>query len=193
MTPFPLHPLSHGREGEGEGESKAMKTITISLFFLILSLLLLGGCATTKPEVQAEPPAAYIGKEAETQKEIFGERESKDEQGLSIEEKWGIRVLNIRQSANGYMLDFRYRVLDPDKASHLFNRKEKPYLIDQESGARFMVPSSPKIGPLRQTSLKPIANRNYFILFANPGKYVKVGNKVTVVIGEFRAENLVVE
>jgi hypothetical protein len=58
-----------------------------------------------------------------------------------------------------------------------------------------MVPSAGKVGPLRQTvrSGKPEANRNYFILFANPGKYVKPGNKVTVVIGDFKAEDIVVE
>jgi len=111
----------------------------------------------------------------------------------SIEDQWGIQVLSIRPSAKGYMLDFRYRIIDPDKASLLVNRNIKPYLIDQKSGAKFMVPSGAKIGPLRQTSQKPIADRNYFILFANPGKYVKPGDKVTVVVGDFRAENLTVE
>jgi len=155
---------------------------------------LLDGCATTNSGVQSESQQApYIEEEMETQKEVCGEKEFKNEQLLSLEERWGIRVLSIRQSANGYMLDFRYRVLDPEKAFLLMNRKEKPYLIDQASGAKFMVPSAPKVGPLRQTSVKPTPNRNYFIIFANPGKYVKPGNKVTVVIGEFRAENLVVE
>ena len=110
----------------------------------------------------------------------------------SIGEKWGIQLLSMRLSANGYMLDFRYRVKDADKASPLFSSKIQPYLVDQESGAKFLVPQPPKIGALR-TTRKPIPDRNYFILFANPGKYVKPGNKVTVVIGDFRAENLVVE
>jgi hypothetical protein len=30
-------------------------------------------------------------------------------------------------------------------------------------------------------------------MFGNPGKFVKQGNKVAVVIGDFRVENLVVE
>jgi len=110
----------------------------------------------------------------------------------SMEEKWGIQIVGIRLSAAGYMLDFRYHVLDPEKAAALFDRKTKPYLIDQASGAKFMVPSPPKVGPLR-TSDPPQADRTYFILFANPGKYVKQGNEVTVVIGAFRAENLTVE
>ncbi|MFZ5998472.1 MAG: hypothetical protein ACOYW7_13460 [Nitrospirota bacterium] len=109
-----------------------------------------------------------------------------------LEEKWGVKVLGLRQSANGYMLDFRYRVLDPEKAAPLFDRKVKPLLIDQATGAKFAVPEPPKVGALRNTR-KPVANKNYFVIFANPAQYVKKGNKVTVVIGDFRVENLVVE
>ncbi len=118
-----------------------------------------------------------------------GEVTAKEE---SIEEKWGIKIIGIRQTAAGYMLDFRYRVTDPEKALPLFARKIKPYIIEQSSGAKFAVPNPPKTGPLR-TSDPPQAGRIYFIFFGNPGKYVKPGDKVTVVIGDFRAEDLVVE
>lgn len=109
-----------------------------------------------------------------------------------IKEKWGVEIERMRLTANGYMLDFRYRVLDPLKAMPLFDRNIKPYLIDEATGAMFAVPDPPKIGALR-TTRKPKPDRNYFIMFANPGKFVKPGNKVTVVIGDFRAENLIVQ
>lgn len=168
-----------------------MKPIQIYLSCLSAFFFLMSGCVTTKPEVQEQ--SFSFAEASDEQKEVAVVQEPKEQQEPSLEEKWGIKILSIRQSANGYMLDFRYRVIDPDKASLLLSRKEKPYLIDQASGARFMVPSAPKVGPLRQTAIKPIADRNYFILFANPGKYVKPGNRVTVVIGEFRVQNLVVE
>lgn len=158
---------------------------------LIILFLLMNGCATQKHEVQEQ--TFSFAELSEEQEKVIEAQDHKKQDEASLEERWGIKILRIRQSANGYMLDFRYRIIDSDKASKLVDRKNKPYLIDQASGAKFMVPSSPKIGPLRQTAIKPIANRNYFILFANPGKYVKPGNKVTVVIGDFRAENLVVE
>jgi hypothetical protein len=110
----------------------------------------------------------------------------------NFEEKWGIKILSLRLTSGGYMLDFRYRVIDPDKAAPLFDRKIKPYLLDQTSGAKFSIAESPKVGALRQTR-KPEANRNYFMIFANPGKYVKKGNKVTVAADDFKAENLTVE
>jgi len=115
-----------------------------------------------------------------------------DSSSARIAERWGIQIQALRLTANGYMLDFRYRVLDAAKAAHLFDRKETAFLIDQASGAKMAVPSPPKIGPMR--TLKQIeAGRTYFIFFANPGKFIKSGNKVTIVIGNFRAENLIVE
>ncbi len=117
---------------------------------------------------------------------------SASNEGLKIEKEWGVRVLSIRLTANSYMLDFRYRVLDTEKASPLFTWKVKPYLIDQASGARFLVPNPPKVGSLRSTR-KPEADRNYFMMFANPAQFIKKGNKVTVVIGDFKAEDLIVE
>jgi len=110
-----------------------------------------------------------------------------------LEEQWGIRLLGIRLSAAGNMLDFRYRIADAEKAVRLADRKVQPYVIDRKSGGRLLVPATPTIGALRQTSLNPLPNRTYFTLFANPGKEIRAGDKVTVVIGDFRAENLVVE
>ncbi len=109
-----------------------------------------------------------------------------------IESQWGIEVIGIRESAAGYMLDFRYRVVDPDKSAPLFNRRIRPYLIDEETGARLEVPNPPKVGPLR-TSDKPKANRTYFILFGNPGKFIKKGARVTIVIGDLKIKDLVVQ
>ena len=100
--------------------------------------------------------------------------------------------MGIYLTANNYMLDFRYRVLDADKAAPLINWQIKPYLIDLSTGAKFFVPEPQKVGALRQTR-RPVSNKNYFIIFGNPGKYLKRGSKVTVVIGDYRAEDLVVE
>jgi hypothetical protein len=114
---------------------------------------------------------------------------------VALQERWGVEIVGIRRTAADYMLNFRYRVTDPDKALMLFDRKIKPYLIDQTSGATFMVPSPPKIGPLRQATRNsgPLAGKTYFIFFANPGKSIKAGDKVTVVIGDFKIENLAVQ
>jgi len=128
---------------------------------------------------------------AEKKKEAAAEKPP-EKTLMELEGKWGIRPLSMRQTAKGYMLDFRYRITDAEKAAPLFSPKIKPYIIDQASGAVMAVPDVPKLGSMRSTR-KPVKDKNYAILFANPGQYIKPGNKVTVVIGDFRAENLVVE
>ncbi|MDW7773934.1 MAG: hypothetical protein SCH71_13685 [Desulfobulbaceae bacterium] len=113
----------------------------------------------------------------------------------SLADQWGIQVESLRSSANGHLLDFRYRVKDPDKATYLVDRRNKPYLIDQASGKVLAVPNTAKVGPMRQTvrSGKPKEDRVYFVLFGNPGGMVKPGSQVTVVIGDFKAEDIVVQ
>ena len=108
-------------------------------------------------------------------------------------EEWGIDVLGVTASAAGYMLDFRYRVTDPDKASPLMDRQAKPYLVDEATGAKLFVPSPPKVGPLRQTPRQLRTDRTYAVLFANPGRFLKAGDCVTVVVGECRVENLIIQ
>jgi hypothetical protein len=108
----------------------------------------------------------------------------------AIEEKWGVQIVGLRQTAAGQMLDFRYRVVDAEKAAPLFDRKTQPYLFDKVSGKSLAVPNMAKIGALRTSSM-PQTGRTYWMFFGNPG-VVKPGAKVSVVIGEFRAEDILV-
>ncbi len=108
-------------------------------------------------------------------------------------EKLGIRPVAIRLTAAGNMIDFRYRVIDPDKSLPMFNRQIATYLLDQASGDRYAVPTDTKLGPLRSSSRDPVAGKEYFILFVNPGKVLKRGRKVSVVIGDMEIENLSLE
>ena len=109
-----------------------------------------------------------------------------------LEAKWGINVLSTRLTAAGRMIDFRYRVLDAQKAAKLSDPHVHPYILDEATGARFIVPAPPKIGQMRNTR-PPIADKNYFILFANPANHIKSGGKVTVVIGDLKIAHLTVE
>ncbi|MFH0726737.1 MAG: hypothetical protein V2B19_10375 [Pseudomonadota bacterium] len=109
----------------------------------------------------------------------------------AIEQKWGVQIISLRQTAGGQMLDFRYRVVDAEKAAPLFDRKTQPYVYDKVSKKSLAVPNMAKIGTLR-TSNMPQSGRTYWMFFGNPG-IVKPGGKVSVVIGEFRAEDILVQ
>lgn len=109
----------------------------------------------------------------------------------AIEKKWGVQIISLRQTAAGQMLDFRYRVVDAEKAAPLFDRKIQPYVHDKVSGKSLSVPNMAKIGAMRTSSM-PQSGRTYWMFFGNPG-VVKPGGKVSVVIGAFRAEDILVQ
>ncbi len=141
----------------------------------VIMTVALAGCAT-KPESP------------------YSSGTERDAPGNGAEGKLGIRMEGLRLSAAGYMLDFRYRVTDPAKAAPLLNRKIRPYLLDEASGAQLGVPDTAKLGQLRTTARnKSVPERDCYILFANPGRFVQAGNKMTLVMGDLRIENLVVE
>lgn len=163
-----------------------------------MPLIQLSGCASTPEQTapgkgaaeESLPISAAITPvlEADEHPGGYAARTLKE-----IEATWGIQVKSLRRTAAGQMLDFRFKVLDPDKAAQLLRREDKPYLLDQTSGKKLTVPSMPKIGPLRPTAVKPEANRVYFILFANPQELVKKGSLVSILIGNIRIEDLTVE
>lgn len=115
-----------------------------------------------------------------------------DNQALA--ERWGVEVIGVGRTSAGYMLDFRFKVLDASKAMPLFDHRVKPYVVAHKSDLRLPVPEAAKVGAFRPTNRgKNIrADRGYYILFANPDRYVKAGEQVSVVIGDFRVENLTV-
>jgi hypothetical protein len=57
---------------------------------------------------------------------------------------------------------------------------------------KLVIPSLEKVGQLRQSST-PEAGKSYWMAFSNPGRTVKRGDRVDVIIGQFRAAGLVVE
>jgi len=109
-----------------------------------------------------------------------------------LADTWGVEVASIRLTANNHMIDYRYKVLDAGKATDLFKRQIKPYMIHQESGRVLAVPETAKLGPLRNSNT-PQNDRIYWMFFGNADYLVKAGDKVTVVIGDYRVEDLVVE
>ncbi len=101
----------------------------------------------------------------------------------SSQDEHGFRVVKVRLSAAGHMVDVRYWVDDPEKAWPLL-RDASLVLEHEASELRLRVPTSAFVGPLAQNGEKPKKDRRYFILFANPGGLVKAGETVRLHIGE---------
>jgi len=116
------------------------------------------------------------------------------EEVKELADKWGVELLGMRLTTAGYMLDFRFRVMDADKALPLFDHRIKPHIVAERSNIKLPVPMSTKVGAFRPTNRgKNIkADKTYYMIFGNPDRHVKVGEKVTVVIGDFKVEHLMV-
>ncbi len=111
--------------------------------------------------------------------------------GLTIKRNWGIDIVAIHPVSSGLMLRFDYRVVDPQKAAVLTDRRTRPYLIDEATRTALAIPAMEKVGELRQIAQLE-ENRTYFMIFGNPGRLVKRGSRVTLVAGNLRVEGLVV-
>ena len=105
---------------------------------------------------------------------------------------WGIDSLRVKAVESGELIRFSWRVLDPEKASALNDKMANPLLLDSQAGVKLVVPTMEKVGQLRQAST-PVMDQSYWMTFSNPGRKVKPGDFVSIVIGQFHAIGLVVE
>ena len=140
--------------------------------------------AATQPNTQAARPASvWVG----AQMKSMSQRAE-----VYYQEVWGVSDLRVKAAESGQLIRFNYRVVDPQKAAALNDKKAEPQLIDSQGGVKLVVPQVEQVGLLRQSST-PKAGMNYWMAFSNPTLAVKRGHRVDVVIGSFRATSLIVE
>lgn len=156
----------------------------------LLTGVLVGGLLVATARAQSTAPATK-GATAEGQSRYHPNRFSR-RANLYYSQVWGVDSLSVKSVESGELIRFNYRVLDPNKAKALNDKKSEPSLIDPQAGVKLVVPSLEKVGQLRQTS-NPEAGKVYWMAFSNKGRPVKPGHHVNVVIGNFRAEGLVVQ
>lgn len=117
-----------------------------------------------------------------------------EQRAKEIADTLGVELISLRLTAAGYMIDFRFRVLDVEKANVFFDSRIKPLLLVEKSHAKLPVPMAEKVGALRTTNrgknIKP--NKNYYIVFGNPDAHVKSGEKVTMLLGDVQIKDLTV-
>jgi hypothetical protein len=143
---------------------------------VVLAALAIGGFAAL--------PAGAVAGAAETPSESRLLSDS--------ENNFGIKILSLRPTAGGQMLDLRFQVIDPEKAKPVLDKNKKAYILDSKTGKTLPVPVT-KAGSMRQATLKPEAGRIYFILFSNPNRMVKEGSSVSLLIGDFKKNDIVVD
>jgi hypothetical protein len=158
-----------------------------------LSMLSLSGCASHQAAATvASPNSPTVDTTVAPPLAAAESRNWHMRTGELLKRTWGVEVLSVRLAAGSWMLTFRYKILDPGKATVLLDAKSTAYLVDEATGARLSVPAMENIGELRQTK-EAITGREYFMMFGNANQLVRRGSKVDVVIGNFHADGLIVE
>jgi hypothetical protein len=115
-----------------------------------------------------------------------------DSARVTYELLWGVDQMTAKLTQADELIRFTYRVVDPRKAKPLHDRAATPQLFDERAHAVLQVPVMDKVGPLRQ-STPPEYGKVYWMAFSNKGKLVQAGHRVSVVIGPFRVDGLIVQ
>lgn len=99
----------------------------------------------------------------------------------------GVQLMLVAVSGDGGLLDLRYRVTDADKAAALHASSTPPAIVDEETG---LVVSRLYMNHGHSGPLKPAVT--YYLVFENPGGWVRRGRVVTVLLGAFQVEHVAV-
>jgi hypothetical protein len=106
--------------------------------------------------------------------------------------QWGVDSMQVHQTNGGNLIRFSYRVVDTKKATVLVDRAATPLMVSVTARVALQVPVMDKVGPLRQaTELE--SGKTYWMVFSNKGGTVKSGDHVSVVVGSFHVDGLVVQ
>jgi len=100
-----------------------------------------------------------------------------------------LSVVQCRLAANGEFVGVRFRVtgvdrFDPDAA--------ETYLVDESTGEKFFVVRLQRIGRLAEFSA-PGEKDVHHVMFRNREGKLKLGTRVTVVVGPARQEHLLLQ
>jgi hypothetical protein len=160
-----------------EIQSTTKRTTPIRAFLLVgIALILAGAFALYAGMFMNRPgTASEHGHEALT-----------SISAKALEEQYGLRVTLIGVTAGGGMVDFRFKVIDAEKAKALLDHHENmPQLIPVGSQVRLGIPGA--------HSPSYADGKVYYMLYGNAGGIVRPGMPVQVAFGDVVLEPVVAQ
>ena len=169
-----------------------------------MALLLAAACGVASAQAPSAPAAASISapgrassqpasRFAPVRLSVSRRQQVRSEHAVTYySAAWGVQDLMVRYTASGNLIRFSYKVVDPSRAKQLFDKASQPVLYSQRSHAMLQIPVMDKVGPLRQAN-DLAAGKEYWMAFSNKGNLVRPGDRVSVVIGAFHADGLLVQ
>ncbi|MBT9253985.1 hypothetical protein KMZ32_16105 [Phycicoccus sp. MAQZ13P-2] len=101
----------------------------------------------------------------------------------------GAKITLLGVTGGGGMVELRYQVTDPDKASLLLHQEDKrPVLVVEDTGATLAMVSRP-----HNHKAELNLGGTYFFLMANTRNAIHDGTRVTVIVGDVRLEHVVAQ
>lgn len=107
--------------------------------------------------------------------------------GAGLVDRIGVKITQLAVTGDGGLIDLRYQVIDPDKASGLHDQSSPPAVVDERTGVvahdLFM----------QHSHSAPFAfGETYYLVFDNPGNLVRRGGYVTVLLGDAQVDHVLV-
>ena len=107
----------------------------------------------------------------------------------TLEERFGIRVTLIAVTAGGGIVDFRYKVVDKDKAAFIVGEPENaPSLVSEQTGITIPPPNH-----TMKHNAELENGASYFIFYPNIRNAVRPGMPVSVAIGATQVEPIIAQ
>jgi len=157
---------------------------------LVAALLITAAAAEPAPQTGAPVKADASAPRPKTSP-FRQQRESTKAENYYLS-RWGIDELRVRSTNAGNLIRFSYRVVNAELATPLNDKRNTPAMVSQRARVVLKVPVMEKVGALRQ-SMPPEAGKDYWMVFSNKGNFVKPGDRVDVLIGNFHADGLMVD
>jgi hypothetical protein len=102
-----------------------------------------------------------------------------------LADRSGVRITRVAVSGDGGLVDVRYQVVDPARAHAVHAGRTPPAVVDQATG---LVLNKLLMGHSHTGELKPAVT--YYLVFENPGGWVRRGGTVTVLLGDAQVEDV---
>jgi hypothetical protein len=125
--------------------------------------------------------------------QIPAQAEQQQLKQVNLVDDWGIEPVHLRISAAGFMIEFRYKVLDPEKALVLSDRKDFPTMISMKSKARLSVPFGSTVGYLKSNRKFLKKGKNYITMFSNENRHMLPGDQVRIQVRDQLTPPLVID
>jgi hypothetical protein len=102
-----------------------------------------------------------------------------------LADRSGVRITRVAVSGDGGLVDVRYQVVDPARAHAVHAEGTPPALVDQATG---LVLNRLLMGHSHTGALTPAVT--YYLVFENPGGWIRRGGTVTVLLGDAQVEDV---